>query len=163
MNLSQIAEGRGLTYAAIDEDTIQIAMCPVTKTDLPTGWVGRCGIRRLTPGEDLWCLIFEVAACSAPTTELELYNSPNVQYLQKISRFCVDHFGFMEVVNANGGNELSRINWSIDSVTQFEITKRTTILALGGSVSFNLPPELIFANVIPIIFDLIHQINITVI
>lgn len=162
MNLSQVAEGRGLTYTAIDEDTIQLAMCPLTKTDLPGGWVGRCGIWRLIPNEDSWCLIFEVAACTAPTNEADLYNSPNVQYLQKASRYCADRFGFMEVVNGNGGKELSRINWSIDSVTQFEIGSRTTILALGGSVSFNLPPELIIANVIPIILDLINQINLMV-
>lgn len=158
MNLTQIAHGHGFQFTEVSEDAIQLLLTPLVKTDVQGGWIARCGISRVNPNIDSWCVVFEVATYSIPQGATNIWLTEPVNYLNYLARYCTDQYGFMEIPT-HGGTVTSRLTWSVDTIRQFEITHPVPIAVLSGSVVYNIPAEYVVAGVIPLVINLIDQIN----
>ena len=158
MNLTQIAHGHGFQFTEVSEDSIQLLLTPLVKTDVHEGWIARCGISRVSPNNDSWCVVFEVATRTIPPHDSNLWLSEPVGYLNYLARYCSDHYGFMEIPT-NVGMSISRLTWSVDTIRQYEITHPVPLAVLSGSVVYDLPAEYVVAGVIPLVVNLINEIN----
>lgn len=149
----------GLETLILNDDACQFTTLQLRKSDVPGGWMGRCGISRPHPNVNQWCCVFEVATFMAPQNVANILATDVAAYLQYLNRFCTDNYGFMSVPIENVGDVTSRITWNVDVVRQIGVATENNILTLSGSVVFDLPAEVLIKKVTPIIHRLVDQVN----
>lgn len=159
MNIEQTAALCGLNVAMVNDQSFQVTTELLVKTDLTTGYMGRCGVSFI-PETNSWCLVFEVAAFKEPKDIQNVWLTELGFYLNNLTRICQDNFGLMSVTDSLGNDLVSRIAWNVDTVTVMGVvSEEHRILTLAGSVNFQMSEVDIMQRTLPIIRGLVNQIN----
>lgn len=159
MNIEQTAVMCGLNIAMVNDQSFQVTTELLTKTDIPNGYMGRCGVSFI-PETNCWCMVFEVAAFDHPRDIQNVWLTDLGIYLNNLTRLCQDNFGLMSVTDSKGNELVSRVTWSVDTVKVVGVaSEEHRILTLAGSVNFQMSEVDVMQRVLPIIRGLVNQVN----